>query len=169
MFSAGCGDGGCTGGAVLRAGQSQAGEVTSALQLPVTVCRFMAVIFPVFCLLNILHFFLGLSGGNLFTDWATMAASLLGPQRDAVVVVCWTSKINGLLVMLPGCWCLDRICAVDCGALYLTPGISGKRGGPALEGSYRGCRGDMYGEATQDGCSLASCPSAAWPVPALLT
>ena len=75
--------------------ESQAGEVTSALQLPVTVCRFMAVIFPVFCLLNILHFFLGLSGGNLFTDWATMAASLLGPQRDAVVVVCWTSKING--------------------------------------------------------------------------
>lgn len=34
--------------------------------------------------------------------------------------------------MLPGCWCLDRICAVDCGAF--TPGISGKRGRIALEG-----------------------------------
>ena len=41
-----------------------------------------------------LRFFLCLSGGNLFTDWATMVASLLGPQPDAVVVVCWTSKKN---------------------------------------------------------------------------
>lgn len=58
---------------------TQAGEVISALQLLVAVCRFMALIFPVLYLLNILHFFLGLSGGNLFTDWATMLASLLGP------------------------------------------------------------------------------------------
>lgn len=64
-----------------RAGRTdtQAGEVVSALQLLVAVCRFTALIFPVLCLLNILHFFLGLSGGNLFTDWATMLASLLGP------------------------------------------------------------------------------------------
>ena len=72
--------------------ETRAGEATSALQLLGAVCRFMAV--PVLCLLNTLRFFLGLSGGNLFTDWAKMVASLLGPQPDAVVAVCWTSKKN---------------------------------------------------------------------------
>lgn len=77
------------------AGQSQAGEHSLSAA---AACHCMSLHgrdLPCVCSLNILHFFLGLSGGNLFTDWATMAASLLGPQRDAIVVVWLTSKING--------------------------------------------------------------------------
>ena len=133
----GCGDWGWTGGWYCRPGWRQAGW-WSLRRLSLPVSCFMVRILPASCLLNILYFTPSLSGGNLFTDWATMVASLLGPQPDAVVVVCWTSKKNWPSEHLDYWWCSlaagvwIAFVLFDRGALYLTPGILGKRGGPVL-------------------------------------
>ena len=140
---------------------------------------------PVLGLLTILHPLLSLSGGSLFMDWATVVTSLwsefdywvhglqsrTGLSDWACIVVVrwhciliWTSrwklawKAPGSKVCPPlGCCYLYCMCGVwlQHASICLTPAISQKRGRPRLQGSCRVCRDGAYGQATQDGCSLA--------------
>ena len=67
-------------------------------------------------------------------------------------------KTPGSKVCPPlGCCYLCCMCGIwlQRASICLTPVISQKRGRPRFQGSCRVCRDGAYGQATQDGCSLA--------------